>query len=164
MSWSPVWLTQPIGDVVFTDADNRTVDLPIVLPPVVKTVRCWRWSAVREQHRSVQVTSNACDLSTRDDGLSTTVVLTRSTGAPKGIGLSILVVIDNVLARSDSVQWHVLHDLTPPEVSIESASSANESDFVLVVVNATDSTSDVVELVELRATSPDGRVTVLDAV
>ena len=46
MSWSPVWLTQPIGDVVFTDADNRTVDLPIVLPPVVKTVRCWRWSAV----------------------------------------------------------------------------------------------------------------------
>ena len=61
------------------------------------------------------------------------------------------------------MQWHVLHDLTPPEVSIESASSANESDFVLVVVNATDSTSDLVELVELRATSPDGRVTVLDA-
>ena len=53
--------------------------------------------------------------------------------------------------------------MTPPEVSIESASNANESDFVLVVVNATDSTSDVVELVELRATSPDGRVTVLDA-
>ena len=46
MSWAPVWLTQPIGDVVFTDGDNRTVDLPIVLPPDVKTVRCWRWSAV----------------------------------------------------------------------------------------------------------------------
>ena len=164
MSWSPVWLTQPIGDVVFTDADNRTVDLPIVLPPVVKTVRCWRWSAVPRAAPEWQVTSNACDLSTRDrwlvhDGRPESARL-----EPRGHwSVPSLVVIDNVLARSDSVQWHVLHDLTPPEVSIESASSANESDIVLVVVNATDSTSDLVELVELRATSPDGRVTVLDA-
>ena len=97
-------------------------------------------------------------------GSSTTVVLTPLDWNPEGHWfVPSLVVIDNVLARSDSVQWHVLHDLTPPEVSIESAISANESDLVLVVVNATDSTSDFVELVELRATSPDGRVTVLDA-
>ena len=32
----------------------------------MKTVRCWSGALSREQHRSVQVTSNACDLSTRD--------------------------------------------------------------------------------------------------
>lgn len=165
MSWSPVWLTQPIGDVVFTDADNRTVDLPIVLPPgrengsVLEVERC--------PASSTGVCKSPPTLATFPlvtDGLSTTVVLNPLDWSPEGHwSVPSLVVIDNVLARSDSVQWHVLHDLTPPEVSIESASSANESDIVLVVVNATDSTSDLVELVELRATSPDGRVTVLDA-
>ena len=164
-SWAPVWLTQPIGDVVFTDADNRTVDLPIVLPPGREN------GSVLEMERCPASSTGVCKspptLATFPlvtGGLSTTVVLNPLDWSPEGHwAVPSLVVIDNVLARSDSVQWHVLHDMTPPEVSIESASNANESDFVLVVVNATDSTSDVVELVELRATSPDGRVTVLDA-
>ena len=112
----------------------------------------------------MQVTSNACDLSTRDrwlvhDGRPESARL-----EPRGALVCAISGGDRQRPCTfDSVQWHVLHDLTPPEVSIESASSANESDIVLVVVNATDSTSDLVELVELRATSPDGRVTVLDA-
>ena len=165
MSWAPVWLTQPIGDVVFTDGDNRTVDLPIVLPPGREN------GSVLEMERCPASSTGVCKspptLATFPlvtGGSSTTVVLTPLDWNPEGHWfVPSLVVIDNVLARSDSVQWHVLHDLTPPEVSIESAISANESDLVLVVVNATDSTSDFVELVELRATSPDGRVTVLDA-
>ena len=165
MSWAPVWLTQPIGDVVFTDGDNRTVDLPIILPPGREN------GSVLEMERCPASSTGVCKspptLATFPlvtGGSSTTVVLTPLDWNPEGHWfVPSLVVIDNVLARSDSVQWHVLHDLTPPEVSIESAISANESDLVLVVVNATDSTSDLVELVELRATSPDGRVTVLDA-
>ena len=165
MSWAPVWLTQPIGDVVFTDGDNRTVDLPIILPPGREN------GSVLEMERCPASSTGVCKspptLATFPlvtGGSSTTVVLTPLDWNPEGHWfVPSLVVIDNVLARSDSVQWHVLHDLTPPEVSIESAISANESDLVLVVVNATDSTSDFVELVELRATSPDGRVTVLDA-
>ena len=165
LSWAPVWLTQPIDDVVLTDAGNRTVELPIVLPPGREN------GSMLEMERCPASSTGVCKSPSSlvtvplvTGGMSTAVVLNPLDWSPEGHwSVRSLVVIDNVLARSDSVNWHVLHDTTPPEVFIESAPTANESDLVLVVVNATDSTSDVVELVELRATSPDGRVSVLDA-
>ena len=87
-SWAPVWLTQPIGNVVFTDADNRTVDLPIVLPPgrengsVLEVERC--------PASSTGVCKSPPTLATFPlvtGGLSTTVVLNPLDWSPEGLSL-----------------------------------------------------------------------------
>ncbi len=164
-AWAPVWLSQPLDDVVFTDSGNRSFELPVVFPPdrangsVVEMERC--------PSSSGGVCKSPASLLSADltqDGSSTFVELVPQEWMPEGHwSVTSVTVVDSVLSRSASLSWHVLHDKTAPEVSIESASSANESDRVLVVVNATDATSELVSLVDLRATSPNGAVTVLDA-
>ena len=164
ISWAPVWLSQPLVDVVFTDAGNRSIELPVVFPPgrangsVVEMERCP--SSNGGVCRSPASLLNA--VLTHDEP-STLVELAPQDWMPEGHwSVTSMTIIDNVLSRSASLSWHVLHDKTAPEVSIESASSANESDRVWVVVNATDATSELVTLIDVRATSPNGAVTVLD--
>lgn len=165
LSWSPVWLNQPIADVVLTEAGKRTVELPVIFPPDRVN------GSVIEMERCPSSSSGVCKspssthtVTLTSEGRSTFVELHAVNWTPEGHwSIESMVVIDNVLSRSASLSWHVLHDKTPPVVSIESALLANESDLVLVVVNATDATSEMVTLVEVRATSPTGEVIVLDA-
>ena len=96
------------------------------------------------------------------DGVTSAVVFEPSAWSPEGHwAISAMTVVDVVLSRSTSVAWQVLHDATPPSVSIEASDTATESDPVVIVVNATDATSEVAVVVDVRATDPTGDVQLL---
>ncbi|MGB1579001.1 MAG: PKD domain-containing protein [Candidatus Poseidoniaceae archaeon] len=163
LAWAPVWLNQPMGEVILTDVDNVSLELPLVFPParangsMVEMERCPASSNGVCTSPSSMLTAPLLH-----DGMSTSMTFTPEDWDPEGHwAITSMVVVDAVLARSTSVAWHLLHDNTPPLVAIESVPVANESERVLVVVNATDATSQHVVLVDLRATSPSGEVILL---
>lgn len=165
LAWAPVWLSQPMPHLMLTDSDNVTVDLPIVFPPARAN------GSTVEMERCPASSSGVCKSpsSLISTPLSHVDSVTSATFNPEDWNpeghwsITSMVVIDGVLSRSAPAAWHLLHDRTAPNASIESVMDANESDRVQVVVNATDTTSGEVSLLELRATSPNGEVRILAA-
>lgn len=165
VTWSPVWLNEPEGRVLLNNGANTTVELDVVFPPqrgngsVVEIQRC---PASANQVCKSPVSTVSLPL--LYDGVTSSVVFEPSSWSPEGHwAISAMTVVDVVLSRSTSVVWQVLHDETPPTVSIEASDKATESDPVVIVVNATDATSEVTVVVDVRTTDPTGAVQLLDA-
>jgi hypothetical protein len=163
VTWSPVWLDEPEGRVLLNNEANTTVALDVVFPPqrgngsVVEIQRC---PASASQVCKTPISTVSLPL--QYDGVTSTVVFEPSSWSPEGHwAISSMSVVDVVLSRSTAVAWQVLHDATPPSVSIEASDRATESDPVIIVVNATDVTSEEVVVVDVRATDPTGVVQLL---
>tara|TARA_X000000950_G_C13908838_1_gene658132 strand:+ start:314 stop:1792 length:1479 start_codon:yes stop_codon:yes gene_type:complete len=180
-SWAPVWLdatsavaTGPLPEqmdedkkqssVLLTDAGNVSTTLPLTFPPN-------RWNeSYLEVQRCQSSPSGVCkspkttiSLPIVYDGSSFSVVFHPAEWSPEGHwSITSMVAVDGVLSRSTASTWHLLHDVTPPVAAIEAVASANESERVRLVVNATDLGSEQVTLIDLRVTDPNGEVRVLD--
>ena len=163
VTWSPVWLDEPEDRVLLNDGANATVVLDVVFPPQRgngSTVEIQRCPASANQVCKSPVSTVSLPL--LYDGVTSAVVFEPSAWSPEGHwAISAMTVVDVVLSRSTSVAWQVLHDATPPSVSIEASDTATESDPVVIVVNATDATSEVAVVVDVRATDPTGAVQLL---
>ncbi len=186
-SWAPVWIPNGFESVehdghphstkmdnlsmdsvhhsvILNGVDPVVVELPLIFPPQRlngSTVEIQRCEASSNGVCTSPIT--VLMLPIQDTEASASITFTPEQWSPEGHwSVTSMVVIDSVLSRSTSVTWEVLHDVTPPTASIESPATANESERVFVLINATDPTSGQVHLADLRTTAPDGVVTVLD--
>lgn len=160
VAWSPVWLNEPEGRVLLNDDSNTTVVLDVVFPPQRgngSTVEIQRCPASANQVCKSPLSTISLPL--QHDGGASAVVFEPSQWSPEGHwAISAMTVVDAVLSRSTPVVWQVLHDATLPTVSIEATDQVTESSPVVIVVNATDATSEEAFVVEVRATDPSGAV------
>ena len=163
VTWTPVWLDEPAGRVLLNDESNTTVVLDVVFPPQRangSTVEIQRCPASANQVCKSPLSTITLPL--QHDGSTSSVVFEPTQWSPEGHwAISAMTVVDVVLSRSTPVVWQVLHDTTPPSVSIEATDRATESDPVVIVVNATDATSEAVAVVDVRATDSAGAVHIL---